>query len=128
MEAISFSHENTTHSNSEIEATATRLVDQGDFTWGRYYHQSLNGKHQKFLAKSFITDIYKTFDPLNSGGDGSHSFAHHLHSNYRGYLMIEQRQYHIYHCDRNNEFYLYVRPSDGFVLAFTCRCEAPLRS
>lgn len=120
-EAISFSHENTTHTAKEVDSFVHKILEVNDYTKSEYYHSSLNGKNQKFLAKSFITDIFKTFNP-----DGRLSFAKHIANRYSVYSLTPGKlgKYTIFNCDQNNEFYIYVRHQDDFVLFFTCQCEA----
>ena len=113
-----FSHENTTHSVSEIDSIIQDTLLIHDYTVGEFYHSSLRGKTDKFLTKSFITDILKTFDPDQC------KFAEHIRTKYAAYLIQEnkQKKYSIYRCDQHNEFYAYVRHSDNMVVLFTCKC------
>lgn len=124
MEAISFSHENTLHSTKEVEQFVDELLKVNDYVDVGYYHSSLNGKNEKFVAKSFITDIFKTFNP-----DGPTSFARHIATRYSCYSLVQGKlgKYTIYKCDQNSEFYIYIRHQDEFVLIFTCQCEAMVR-
>lgn len=114
-----FSHENIKHSVEEIDAIAKDVIAQNDYIHGPYYNNSLGIKTPKFLTKSFITDILKSFDPDEC------TFADHICTKYSHYAIHQgkQKAYTIYRCDQNNEFYIYVRHDDGVVYLFTCKCQ-----
>ena len=113
-----FSHENTSHPPEEVDTIIRNIITLKDYTLGEYYNSSLGNKTDKFMTKSFITDILKTFDPDQC------KFAEHIRTKYSCYAIYQgkQKKYTIYRCDQHNEFYIYVRHSDDMVCLFTCKC------
>jgi hypothetical protein len=114
-----FSHEHISHTPKEIDNILSIKLKNKDYVYEKYYCNSAGHKESKLISRSYLAEILKRFDP------STEEFGEHIRKNFKGYLYLDSKdgKYSIYRCDQNEEFYIYVKNSDNFVLLFCCDCK-----